>query len=970
MGINEGTPRPARAELRQATVMFCDMVDSVRIAESHPAEDYATVLAAFRAAVLAAVVSNEGFVAQVMGDGVLVYFGYPVGREDAAECAVRAGLEVVRRVPQRDALPGLRIQSRVGIATGRGLVGDLSGGPFGEGFLVGRVPNLASRLQGAAPAGAVFVADSTAQVVRHLFEFRQVSLSLKGFDEPVPAFQALQDLHPERHFNSSRGTAGLTRLVGRDDELSRLGVLWQRSVAGEGQAVLMRSLPGTGKSRLVNAFSETVDRSGRGKSGSPTPPAVEAGYVIHYYGLPRYANSELSPVLRRVQQVASITPDDPPEIALQKLDRVLDAAVSGLRREEVGRYLAAAMGMPYEVRYGAIEDSPERRRERTLQMLRDNVQELTRAGPTLIVFEDLHWIDPTTRELISMVVDFVATQAAMVVVTARPGTEPAWIDRPNASVMDVLPLDRLASETLVELVAGENALAPGIAQRIVERSDGVPLYLEELTLSVLAGGQAPGVPLKLEDLLTSRLDQLRDARVTVEVASVIGREVPLSLLYRVASLDAAMVDAHVDRIVNAEIMSRRADVEGALLTFRHALIQDAAYDSLPRGRRRDLHRSVAAALEVERPDLAEREPEVLAHHFANGGEPDRAIPLLLRAGERAMQRGANAEATQHFEQGLALLADVVDAATRARLERTLQSTMGLSLTATLGYAAPAVETAYARAMTLCIDDDDPDALYPVVRGLCTYRIVRGEQQVARELALRCIEIGERHQRPDFLIEGHNALGYVDTYRGELASAAEHLRRVVELYRAHDGASLRYPSAQDPCLAALALLSHNLLLQGHEADALAALDEARQETARLGRPFERAYLAAYEAQFETMRGRPADAIGHAQSGIAVSTEFGFGNWLGANYMQLGVAFAELGDHEKALAILEPGMAGWKAAGAGLALPWFSTGLVKALRAAGREAEADQALDEALELAARGGEVYMRGRLEGLRASGTD
>jgi class 3 adenylate cyclase len=621
-------PAPAEAERRQLTVMFCDLVGSTALSARLDPEDLREVYAAYHRAVADVVRSLDGFVAKYMGDGVLIYFGYPRAHEDDAERAVRAGLGIIDAVGRLD-VKSVELQTHVGIATGLVVVGDLIGeGSAQEQSVVGETPNLAARLQALAEPEAVVIAAGTRRLVGDLFEYRDLgAVEVKGIAAPVPASQVLRPSVVASRFEALRGSS-LTRLIGRDEEIDLLLRRWARAKAGDGQVVLVSGEAGLGKSRITAALAERL--------------LTEPHLRVRYFCSPYHQDSALFPFIDQLGRASGFARDDPPAAKLEKLEDLL--ARAELPNEDVA-LLDDLLSLPGSERHPLPNLSPQRKKERTLEALIRRLEGLARHQPVVMVFEDAHWIDPTSRELLDLTVDHVRSLPVLLIVTFRPEFQPPWTGQPQVSMVALNRLDRRDRTVLVEQITGGKALPDEVVAQIVDRTDGVPLFVEELTKSVLESGLLReetdryvldralppfAIPTTLHDSLMARLDRLASVRLVAQTGAAIGREFPYTLLHAVTRLPEDELQTALGRLVASELVFQRGTPPDAVYSFKHALVQDAAHGSLLRSSRQQLHAQIVEALEAHSPELMDSQPELLAQHYAEAGLAENPSPAGAR----------------------------------------------------------------------------------------------------------------------------------------------------------------------------------------------------------------------------------------------------------------------------------------------------------------------------------------------------
>lgn len=947
--------------------MFCDLAGSTALSTTLHPEDLRDVLRRYQAAACAVIASHDGFVSAYLGDGLLVQFGYPKVNEDDAERAVRAGCEVAAAVRSLRTLPGLTLDVRVGIATGLTVVGDLIGqGPSRESAVVGRTPNLAARLQALARPGEVIISSTTKRLVGALFEMEDLGpQDLKGFDEPTSAWRVVAERPSEDRFEARHGGTDFGPLVGRDDEYAELAHHWQNACQGHGQVVTVVGEPGIGKSRLSAALQQKVRQEGH--------------LLLRYFCSPRFQYTALYPVIQHIRSTLRLETDDTDATALGKLEAFLMRATPGAALVSTLPYVAAMLSIPTDARYPQISDSPERQREQTLRVLKEHVLHLARDNPVLLVFEDLHWVDATTLQLFEQLVRDITTAPILVLATARTEFTPPWTILAHGHLLKLDRLDRSSRAAIIQNQTGGKVLPPQILQHILDKSDGIPLFVEELTKATMESGllleQADqyalngpmptnAVPSTLHDSLLARLDRLSVVKEVVQVGAAIGREFSYDMLTTLLPVAPAELQATLSRLIDAELVQQRGKPPDATYTFRHALIQDAAYATMLRGKRRGIHARIAHVLQT-RSTVSKPEPELLAHHLTEAGLFAQAIPRWLEAGMAAAARAAHSEACSHFEGGLQLLDQLPDDATRNQLELGLRVYLGVSMAATRGYAAPEVEAGYQRARALCSLMGDTAELYAVLRGLCTFYIVRADLKAARELSEHCVRLGEETQRADFLIEGYTALGYTLTYAGELEKGRLLLAKAVDIYRSRDGASLTYPSPQDPSMACLSLLAMVSWILGQPRKAAAYAIEAVQTAEALQRPFDTAYAHCFAAMFENLQRNSQGAAAHAGITIDISQRHGFAAWLGPGTLHFTIAQGGIQATTETIALLSATLTAFNAAGAESNSCYFLFGLAESYRAIGKLDEALATVEKAIEHAAQHGEHWNDAALFRLR-----
>ncbi len=954
------SPLPAApmssAERRQLTVLFCDLVGSTALASRLDPEDLREIIGVYHRCVADTVGRFDGFVAKYMGDGVLVYFGYPQAREDDAEQAVRAGLALVDAVGRLQTPEPLRV--RVGIGTGQVVVGDLIiSGEGRERGVVGETPNLAARLQALAGPNAVVIGPQTRRLLGDLFECRDLgALELRGFPEPMHAYQVVRESAIESRFEALHG-AMLTPLVGREEEIDLLLRQWDRAKRGDGRVVLLSGEPGIGKSRLTAALQERIED--------------EPHTRLRCFCSPHRQDSALHPIIAQLERAAGFEREDTPKGKLDKLAVLTPAS------PEDGALLAELLSLPTESRFPSLQLSPRRKKERTIEALLRQLEALARQRPVLMLFEDVHWIDPSSREFLDLVVERVPCLPVLLVVTFRPEFQPPWTGQAHVAVLVLNRLDRREGAALVRRVVGTEALPASVVAEIVERTDGVPLFVEELTKAVLEGGNtgtvlsrvggtALSVPATLHASLMARLDRLGSAAKEVaQVGAALGREFSYELLAAIAQRNAAELDAALDQLVVAGLAFRRGAPPHATFLFKHALVQDAAYGTLLRGKRQELHGRVAHVLEKQWPETADAQPELLAHHCAQAGLVERAIAYYARAGQRAVARSAIAEAIAQLTKGLELLTSLPDSVSRQRQELELQIALGPALVAAQGYAAPAVGETYARARALCERLDRPPEIIPVLYGQCIHHIVKGPLRLARALAADLLQRGEDSANEAITAMGHRLSGMACYYLGEFSVSRAHSEQALALYDPGHRPFYMSFHNQDPWVTLLHFLSWDLVCLGYLDQARLRSEAAIEEARKIAHPLSLAVALYGACQADWGTSSREELLARAEALIAVSDEHGFPWHRAVGTVCRGWALAGSRQTTEGIALLRAGLAAFRATGTVTSVPFSLTLLADAEGKAKQRDEGLEHLAEAERLIAETEERWAEAELYRVR-----
>jgi predicted ATPase/class 3 adenylate cyclase len=932
-----------RAERRQVTVMFSDLVGSTALSARLDPEDLREVISSYQKCVAETVGRFGGFVAKYMGDGVLVYFGYPQAHEDDAERAVRAGLELVGAVSSLKTHAPL--QTRVGIATGLVVVGDLIGsGASQEQAIVGETPNLAARLQGIAEPNTVVIGEGTRRLLGNLFELEDLGAKdLKGIAGPVRAFAALRASSAEGRFEALHAS-GLTDLVGREEELELLLRRWSKAKTGEGQVVLLSGEPGIGKSRLTAAVVERLTN--------------EPHTRLRYFCSSHHEDSALYPSITQLERAACFRREDTDEQRLEKLEAVLSQGTNDL--SEAVPLLADLLSIPVGDRYPSLNLTPQKRKEKTLHAQLAQIEGLAAQQPVLLVFEDVHWSDPTTRELLDLLIDRVRTLRVLVIITFRPEFTPPWVGRPHVALLSLSRLPPKQRTEMITHVTGGKALPKEIADQIVDRTDGVPLFIEELTKSVVESGllmdsgdryTATGpmaqlaIPTSLHASLLARLDRLAPTREVAQIGAALGRQFSHELISVVAQAPQQQVDNALEQLVRAELVYRRGTPPDAEYTFKHALVQDAAYGTLLRSRRQQLHARITTILEAQFPEIVAAQPALLSHHCAEARMIEKAIGYCLKAGHLAIERSAMLEAEAQLSRGLNLLASLPKDIDRRQHELHLQSALIVTLMQTKGYAAPAVAETLARARELCEQLNQPPQFVNVLYVQGGYHILRGELQSACQDADKQLELGKAQNDPVVKSTACFNSAAAWLYRGDFAKARAYAEQVLQLYDTAHSSLYAMISPQDP-QSALMFLSCALSCLGHLDQARSRRDEALVKARQRAHPNTLALVLAF-AWFhdDSVQTEPALLLERAEELQALCAEHGFPYFAALASVCLGSALSVLGSTEKGLARLTEGLTAYRATGALVSVPNFLRLLADRYRKAGRPKEGLKYLDEA-------------------------
>ncbi len=940
--------RQETAERRQVTVMFSDLVGSTALSGRMDPEDLREVISAYQNCVAQTVRRFSGFIAQYMGDGVLAYFGYPQAHEDDAERAVQAGLELVAAV--RDLKTHATLQTRVGIATGMVVAGDLVGlGSAQEQAVVGETPNLAARLQSMAEPNAVVIAESTRKLLGNLFEVQDLGAKdLKGIAGPVRAFVALRPSSMESRFEALHAS-GVTELIGREEELELLLRQWLKARAGDGQVVLLSGEAGIGKSRLTAALLERL--------------ASEPHTRLRNFCSPQHTDSILYPIIGQMERAAGFAYNDTVQAKLNKLDALLTQTSTSI--EDAG-LLADLLLLRNDGRYPELNLSAKQRRDRTLQALTEQIKALARLNPVLMIFEDAHWADATSLELFDRVVNTIPSLRALLIVTFRSGFEPPWVGRPHVTA---LTLNRLAEREVGEMIddiIGNKFLSTSLRQDIIERTDGIPLFVEEMTKAVLeAGGEgaamaaavpspALSVPASLYASLMARLDRLGPAKEVAQIGAAIGREFSYALLAAVARKPEAQLNAALDRLLAAGLLFRQGGGPDAEYFFKHALVRDAAHGTLLRQPRRALHARIAEALESQFADIVERHPELLARHCTEAGFIEKAAGLWGKAGQRALDLVALPEAVAYLQEGLATIGRLPSSANRDSLELALREPLHSARLQWRGWASPEVGRNAAAILQLAQRQDRPQSLLVGLWGMWINTITQGHVAESPNWAQRLLTEGSQSGNIDLQILGHRASLSSHFYLGELNEALKQRDKILVLYDPRQATRWRELTGNDVRTAVGVFSSQALWMLGYPDQASQMSDQKDADSRRLGHPFDIGWALTWGTYVFDYRREPDRLLSRVHEAERVGREHSI-PVLNKVLVPAGEGLAMLrkGQLPEAISLLERGIEGWRTTGGNLNLPYLKGALAEALSRQGDVERGLRLLDECLDQIERPG-----------------
>lgn len=950
----ENVPRPATpqepdsgpfsAERRQLTVMFCDLVGSTAMAEQLDPEELRELMQTYRLACGDVVARYDGYVAQYLGDGLMVYFGWPVAHEDDAERGVRAALEMVEAVKK---IGGVRLLAvRIGLATGQVVVGDGTRSDNAEARLaVGGTSNLAARLQALAAPHEVVIAPATYRLVVGAFALTDLGArDLKGIAQAVQVWRVDEASRTTGRFKAAQGGKEVAPLVGRVAESTMLDERWQLARAGEGQIVFIGGQPGIGKSRLTEGLRERI---------------TETHTAVQHQCSPFRLNSPLQPFVDQLELAAGFARDDTPEQKLDKLEAMLSASAPQIAH--AAPLFAALLSLSTE-RYPALDLSPRKQKERTLDALAGRIEARARQGPVLMVVEDAHWIDPTSQELLEVLVASLPRLPILLVITHRPEYVPPWSGRPNITHLALNRLERNQGAQLVETVTKGRALPPDVLDEILARTDGVPLFVEEVTRSVLESGllrevgdkyalQGPltalAIPASLRDSLMARLDRLGPAKEIAQIGACIGREFSHELLGRVSTLPPLALEASLERLVLAGLVTRRDAPPDATYTFKHALVQDAAYDSLLKTRRCELHGRIARVLESALADRVANNPELLAHHHTQAGHLAQAIPLWRKAGTSAVGRVALKEAVAHFQNGLALIGQLPPSEDRDRLELTIREPLNAAWTGLKGWAAAEVGTNATAILRLAESLGNAESVLLARWWVWTSTITQGRIADSLPWVQRMLAAGEASDDVDLKIFGHATAMVQDFLHGDLLASRAETDRALALYDARRAERWIQLTGHDLGNFVEVYACQLTWMLGYPDQARRLSDESIAHARAAGHAFNLVWALTFSAYVFAYRREPERFLERVDEAARLAVEQGLAFISEVSVPQArGIAELQNGRPDEAIVLLRRGIERWTEHGGRVRVPYVKSALAEAAALQGDPGGALELINECL------------------------
>jgi class 3 adenylate cyclase/predicted ATPase len=951
--------------------MFCDLVDSTRLSSQLDPEEYRNMVRAYQRVCSEVITRFDGHIAQLLGDGLLVYFGYPQAHEDDPQRAVRTGLGILVAMGdlntrlQQD--KGIQLAIHMGIHTGLVVVGEMGGQGRQEQLALGEVPNVCARIQGLATPNALVVSSATYRLIHGYFECQELGEhTLRGVSDPLHVYRVLQESGARGRLDVAV-TRGLTPLVGREQEVGLLLERWAEVKDHQGHVVLLTGDAGIGKSRLVQMLKDHVANEPHTRWECRSAEYAQ--------------NTALFPIVDLLQRLLPWQPNDAPEEKLATLAQALSQY--RLPVEESVQLFAPLLSLPIpEHHYPPLNLSPQRQRQKTLEALVAILLEHAERQPVLFILEDLHWTDPTTLEWLNLLIDQTPTASLLMLLTCRPTFQPSWSHRSYLNEITVNRLSQPQVEQIVHRITDERPLPQEVLQQIIEKTDGVPLFVEEITKTILESEQLLAVdrhyeligslstlaiPATLQDSLMARLDRLISAKGIAQLAAVIGRQFAYDLLSAVSQLDEITLQRELGRLVEAEIVYQRGLPPQSTYVFKHALIQDAAYESLLKSTRQGYHQRIAQVLETQFPETAEAQPELLAHHYTEAGLTEQAVHYWYQAGQSAIQRSAHVEAISHLRQGLTLLGTLPETPERTQYAVDMHIALGASLIATKGHAAPEVEQTYLRAQQLCAHLDDPHQLFPVLRGLWQCYTVRGEFLTARELGEQLLSLAQQVGDASMLCSAHRALGSMLFYAGAVADAHTHFTQGIALYdpQQHHVAVLLY--GEDAGVICHNTTAWTLWYLGYPDQGLARSHEAVTLAQQVAHPFSLVLALSAAAVFHQLRREGRAVQQCAEAALMLAQEQQFPHWRAYGTILHGWALAHQGHAQEGIEQFAHGLRDYRATGAEVMQPYFLALLAEAHGTLGESEVGLTVLTEALTRVDTTGERWYESELYRLKGA---
>ncbi len=908
----------AASERRQLTVMFCDLADSTLLSDTLDPEELHAIIQKYQSTCADVINHYSGYIAQYLGDGILVYFCYPRAHEDDPRRAVYSALgciDAIKKLNKELATKNISLALRIGIHTGLVVTGEIGTGEQREQLALGKTPNIAARLQNIAKLNSVCISDTTHNLTHGFFETQSLGQhTLKGINQPVEIYQVIKENNARDRIDVALRQGALLPIVGRENEIEQLSLLWNKVTDGGGQVVLLKGEGGVGKSRLMQAFIDQLDNSSH-----------------HYLCANGKAFSETSvlrPIIEMLHSTFEFAASDSSEERYKKMETLLTKYNFSLK--DYIPLFASLLNIPLINNYVEPALPADFKKKRTLEMVFELLQKLSQERPLLFVVEDLHWLDPSTLEFLDMLILQEQAHKIFVFLTCRPSFDIPWYTRSNLVQFNLTHLNRSEIISMVNRLTNNRSLPQVLIDEIVTKTDGVPLFVEELTKMVInssmvkevnGGFQLIGnlaslsIPSTLQDLLNARLDSLGQAKEVAQLASIIGREFSFEMLLSISNFKPELLQTHINQLIEAELLSQRGFGTEILYIFRHALIHEAAISSMLKSRRQVVHKKFAQILETDYPDIVRERPEYLAYHFTEAGQIEQAIDWWLIAEQKALEQSANVEAISHYKQGMVLLKSLPESKENWLRELRLCASVGAAYCATTGYASHEVKTVYHRASELSKKMGDIPEQYQILWGLYAFYVVRAELDEARDSAQAMLSAAENKDNTLMQLEAMVALGLTEYFSGDVNNAYNYMLRAEQLDAPDRDRAFTYICGQDSSVGNLVYMGLALWLMGKPDQALSKSNDAIALARKIEHPFSIAYALNFSAWLHYMLRQVDSAATLADEVISLSSEHGF-FWVTLGSVIAGWAQASKGDTVAGLNSISSGLQNYRGAGANL------------------------------------------------------
>jgi len=959
------TPKQQSAERRQLTVLFCDIVGSSALSERIDPEELRDIMRDYRDTCYEIVNSYDGHVAQYLGDGILVYFGYPHAHEDDAQRATFAALEIVKHVPKR-VYPvqqgnDVQLAVRIGIHTGLVVIGEIGSGDKCS-LALGETPNIAARVQGHANENTVVISGYTHQLLSRRFECQTLGTHiLKGFSHPFSLFQVKQ-VRGNKNRSIETGYPARAMLVGRNQITGLLTEKLDQARKGVGQIVLLSGEPGLGKTRMVQMVCEEATK--------------ENCLFLDCYGALYYKNSFLYPVMDMLRRSIGLTEDDAPQKQISRIEKTITTL--GMDPQTTTPILAELLSISLpEKMITDTNSTPQQRKQQTFDVLVNILQAVAQRHFVLLIVEDLQWIDPSTVELLSRLIEQPALTNIFALITFRNDFTPPWKSRTSLTQITLNRLTQKQSGSMVRQLCRGKTLPAEVFVEIINKTDGIPFFVEELTNAVLRSSllvekekhfelghnmSQLEIPGTLQDSLMSRLDDLGDDKELAQLSATLGREFTYELLLAAALQSEPSLQSGMNRLINAELFVQSGKPPKAHYRFQHALVREAAYQSLLKRTRQKYHQRISVLIKEKFPQIVADNPEILAHHYTEAGNNEEALHYWLAAGNSAIQHSANVEAVEHLNKGLTLIKKIPESPRLNMHELALQTTLGLATMMSKGYAAPEAEEAYVRAYNLCKNITDTNIVFPVLCGLWEFYIVRAELEKALKLANELQQYATQSGIPELLLEAKRALGTTLFWKGNFSGALQNLERHIE---PQAGQSLTHTTlvayCQDAQVASLANAACILWLLGQTDQALKRGQAALDLAERLAHPFSQAYALHFMGTLSQLCGDYKATYHYANAQIVLSETYGFSFWAATGHMLKAWSESAEQPADSICERFRQALYRYEKSGNRLARSYFQALLAELLHNAGQTDKARQTIESALQETALTGEGFFTAEL---------